>query len=144
MLYPVAGCRFFIAAAPASPWVEIDGVEAFGLLGSEWSVETADILGNCDADENPVEWAMKGVLRRPEIPLILGNDPTDPGQALIWAASRSRDAFPFRILFPDGTTERSWQALVIRIGEVFDTANSVIRLQADLKPVSEITRSEAP
>lgn len=153
MLYPVAGCRFFIADAPvpswagdsvpAAAWVEIDGVEAFGLLGSEWQVETADVMNGCGPDDGPGEIAVKGAERRPEIPLILGNDPTDPGQALIWEASRSRDAYPFRILFPDGTTWRSWYALVVRIGEVFDTANSVIRLQADLKPVSPIFR-EAP
>lgn len=149
MLYSVAGSRLFIAdqpvgswvepAAPASvAWLEIDGVEAFGLLGAEW-----DILPTGDMNTG-FEGATKGIQRRPEIPMILGNNPGDPGQALIWAASRSTESYPFRILFPDGVAARSWYALVIRIGEVFDSANSVIRLQADLKPTSAIFRSEAP
>lgn len=152
MLYPVGGSRFFIAdapvaswaepGAPAAAWVEIEGMEAFGLLGVEWAVVTADVMNGCGPDNGPGEFAAKSALRRPEIPMILGNDPTDPGQALLWAASRSRDSFPFRIVFPDGVTVRSWYALVIRIGEVFDTANSVIKLQADLKPTSAVFRED--
>lgn len=152
MLYPVAGSRFYIAdapisswadaAAPAPAWVEIGGIEAFGLLGVEWEVVTADVMNGCGPDSRPGELAVKGVERRPEIPMIFGNDPNDPGQVLLWAASRSQGSFPFRIVFPDGATARSWYALVIRIGEVFDTANSVIRLQADLKPTSTIFRED--
>lgn len=78
MLYPVAGCRFYIAPAPASPWVEIDGVEAFGLLGVEYEVETATGLADCDS--HPEEIAVKGQLRRPELPLVMGNNPADPGR----------------------------------------------------------------
>ena len=144
MLYPTAGSRLFIADVPLyggmpdDGWVEIGETEAIGMLGIEWDAETADVLGDCGGEA--IEIAVKGVERRPEMPIILGNDPTDPGQLLLWTAARSRDSFPFRLLFPDGVTQRSWFALVVRIGEVFDTANSVMKLQADLKPTSAIER----
>jgi hypothetical protein len=145
MLYPTAGSRLFIAdypvdqdgTIPAGGWVEIGETEAIGMLGSEWDVERADIANR---DNEVVEMAIKGVERRPEMPIILGNDPTDPGQLLLWTAARSRDSYPFRLVFPDGVTARSWFALVVRIGEVFDTANAVMKLQADLKPTSPIRR----
>lgn len=144
MLYSTAGSRLFISEhltddLPASRWIEIAGVEAIGLLGVEWDVETVDLM-DCDGgpDDPVVEEAYKTVMRRPEMPLVFGNDPTDPGQLILWRAAHSYESFPFRLVFPDGSTERTWSALVIRIGEVFDTANSVMRLQADLKPVSQL------
>lgn len=147
MLYPTAGSRLFIAdypvdqggTIPVSGWVEIGETEAIGMLGSEWDVEAADVVRDC-ASGDVMEFAAKGVERRPEMPIIMGNDPTDPGQLLLWKAARSRDSFPFRLVFPDGVTVRSWFALVIRIGEVFDAANSIMKLQADLKPTSATER----
>lgn len=138
MLYPTAGSRLFIADAWTPGWVEIGEVEAIGFLGSQWDVVTADIADGCDSDA--IEVAVKGVERRPEMPIIMGNDPTDPGQLLLWTAARSHDSYPFRLVFPDGVTARSWSALVVRIGEVFDAANTVLKLQADLKPTSVIER----
>lgn len=147
MLYSTAGSRLYVAdvpvqetgALPASGWVEIGETEAIGMLGVEWDVQTADVMDNIE--NGPREAAAKGTLRRPEMPLILGNDPTDPGQLLLWRAARSQDSFPFRLVFPDGATTREWFALVIRIGEAFDTANGVMRLQVDLKPTSNIFRN---
>lgn len=144
MLYPTAGSRLFIAdvplygGMPADGWVEIGETEAIGFLGVEWDAETADVADDCDSEA--IEIAAKGVERRPEMPIIMGNDPSDPGQLLLWTAARSRDSYPFRLILSDGVTARSWFALVMRIGEVFDTANSVMKLQADLKPTSAIER----
>lgn len=145
MLYPVAGSRLFIADAPAeepgpfpvSGLVEIGETEALGLLGVEW--ETVDVTHLRSTGQE----TMKGLMLRPEMQIVLGNDPLDAGQALLWAASRSRDSYPFRLVFPDGVTTRQWFALVIRLGEVFDAANAVMKLQVDLKPTSDIQRSEA-
>ena len=149
MLYSTAGSRLFIANAPAKEpgafpaagWVEIGETEAIGMLGVEWDVETADVITGAWPDGDLGEIAFKGAQRRPEMPLVMGNDPTDPGQLLLWTAARSRDSFPFRLVFPDGSTTREWFALVIRMGEVFDTANSVMKLQVDLKPTSDISRN---
>ena len=146
MLYPTAGSRLFIAdvspygGMSGGEWVEIGELEAIGFLGSQWDVETADVLSCDGSDDHAVELAFKGVERRPEMPIIMGNDPTDEGQLLLWTASRSRDSYPFRLILPDGVTTRSWSALVIRMGEVFDAANTVLKLQADLKPTSAIER----
>lgn len=148
MLYPTAGSRLYIADVPVfetgpfptTGWVEIGETEAIGMLGVEWDVETADVMTGT-ADGEPAEISIKGILRRPEMPLVLANDPADPGQLLLWTAARSRDSYPFRLVFPDGVQQRSWFALVVRMGEVFDTANSVMKLQADLKPTSSIMRN---
>jgi hypothetical protein len=146
MLYPTAGSRLFIAdvspygGMSGGEWVEIGELEAIGFLGSQWDVVTADVLTGCGHDDGPGEIALKGVERRPEMPIIMGNDPTDPGQLLLWTALHSQDSFPFRLVLPDGVTTRSWSALVIRMGDVFDAANTVLKLQADLKPTSAIER----
>ncbi|TJZ93848.1 hypothetical protein FA743_00810 [Paracoccus gahaiensis] len=147
MLFPVAGSRFFIADQPASSpsgpvsvpagaWVEIGETEAFGTLGGRYELHEAnhiDPLGDGYT-------AMKGVHSPDTMQIVMGLDPTDPGQLLLFNAYRSRDAFPFRLLFPDGVTDRQWFALVMSFGEVFDAANNVMRMQADLHPVTNITR----
>ncbi|MDQ7775541.1 MAG: hypothetical protein Q4615_06330 [Paracoccus aminovorans] len=144
MLYPTNGARLYIADAPAdevgaypgSGWVEIGETEALGLLGVEWEqIDTADVEANAVG-------VLKGVMIRQPMEILLGNDPTDAGQRLIWAASRSRQSYPFRLLFPGGSVTRRWFALVMSIGEVFDSANSVIKLQVALQPTSDILRSE--
>ena len=149
MLYSTAGSRLFTANAPAnqpgplptSGWVEIGEVEAIGMLGVEWDVESGNPIGEWDANGMPVEYSLKTGMRRTEMPLVMGNDPSDAGQLLLWTAVRSQASYPFRLLFPDGTTFRSWFALVIRIGEVFDTASSIMKLQVDIKPTSPISRN---
>lgn len=77
MLYPTSGSRLFIASAPvgasACDWVEIGETASIGFLGLEWDVQTADVMDHCGGD--PSEIYEKGVLRRPEIQLIMGNDP---------------------------------------------------------------------
>ncbi|MBB1498467.1 hypothetical protein [Paracoccus sp. MC1862] len=149
MLYSTSGSRLFIANAPveesgtfpASGWVQIGEIEALGMLGVEWDVDSGNPVGEWDSNGMPVEYSLKTGMRRPEMPLVMGNDPTDAGQLLLWTAARSQASYPFRLVFPDGTTTRAWFALVIRIGEVFDTANSVMKLQVDLKPTSDISRN---
>lgn len=93
-------------------------------------------------DQTLVEVSAKAIERRPETQIIMGNLPADPGQLLMWTAFRSPESYPFRLVLPDGVTSRAWFALVFRIAEVFDSANSVIRLQADLKPTGPIHRME--
>lgn len=145
MLYPTAGSRLFIADVPLyggmpdDAWMEIGETEAIGFLGSEWDAATADVVSDVPSDFGQ-ELTAKGIERRSIMPIIMANDPADPGQLALWRAARSHDSFPFRLVLPDGVTARTWSALVMRIGEVFDVANSVIKLQADLKPTSAIER----
>lgn len=148
MLFPVAGSRFFIANQPvespsgpvtvaAGAWVEIGETEAFGNLGGRYELVDTHFM-NGTPDEGYA--AMKGVHTPDTMQLVLGLDPTDPGQLLLFQAYRSSNAFPFRLLFPDGVTNRQWFALVMSFGEVFDAANNVMRMQADLHPVSNVQR----
>lgn len=148
MLYPTAGCRLFIADLPDTlpgdvapgAWVEIGETEALGMLGVEWDLQDVTAM-NCRGEAE--EAVMKALMRRPPMPIILGNDPEDAGQAILWAASRSLEAFPFRLVFPDGAISRRWSALIIALFEVFDSANNVMKLQADLRPVSTIEKEIA-
>lgn len=143
MLFPVAGTRFFIADNPTDPdlmapetafdWIEIGETEAFGTLGAEFELQDFHDIGGRYL-------AAKGSERPTVMQVVLGLDPSDPGQALLLAAYRHNAAFPFRMLFPDGLTERRWFALVVHLGEVFDAANNVMRMQAELHPVSQIQR----
>lgn len=146
MLYPTAGSRIYIADAPAeipgsvptSGWVEIGEAEALGILGVEWDIVDATNL------ESPggAEELMKGLVRRPPMQIIFGQDPGDAGQAILWQASRAREHYPFRLVFPGGGRWRVWFGLVVGLSEVFDTANSIMKLQADILPSSQTIRSE--
>lgn len=144
MLYPTAGSRLFVADAPADQagafpsggWVEIGETEALGVMGV--SSDLIDVTAIGDDGQKHV----KGLVRRTAMQVILGDDPADAGQAVLWAASRSRQVYPFRLSLSSGHV-REWFALVVGISEVFDSANNVMRLQVDLQPVGNIQRSEA-
>lgn len=146
MLYSTNGAKLYIADAPVqeggafpgSGWLEVGETEALGAVGAEWEqIETADLAQDTMG-------VLKGVMRRQPIEIVMGNDPTDPGQFLLWAASRSRLSYPFRLVFSSGGYTRRWFALVMSVSEVFDSANSIVKLQVALQPTSEILRSEAP
>ncbi|CAM3387809.1 hypothetical protein PANO111632_17240 [Paracoccus nototheniae] len=148
MLFPVAGSRLFIAdepvesprgpmMVPADAWVEIGETEALGTLGGRYELQEAHYM---DGSADGGYAAVKGVHSPNTMQIVLGLDYTDPGQILLSKAYRSRDAFPFRLLLPDGVTDRQWYALVLSIGEVFDAANNVMRMQADLHPAQSFQR----
>ena len=146
MLYPTAGIRLYIADSPvetpgtlpASGWVEIGETEALGMLGVE--SETIDVTSMGSAEG--VEEHIKGVMRRLPMQIVFGLDPEDAGQAILWQAARTRGHYPFRLVFPDGARWRAWFGLVVGISEVFDTANSIMKLQADILPGGPTLRSE--
>lgn len=150
MLHPVAGSRLFIAdapvdrggALPAGGWVEIGEVEAIGSLGAEWSTAETEYLESCDA-QSAIIISAKQSRRETPMQIVLGNDPTDPGQVILWRAVKLTDHYPFRLEFSDGVHSREWLALVISLTEVFDGANSVMKLQATIIPTQNIQRSEA-
>ncbi|WP_304620202.1 hypothetical protein [Paracoccus sediminilitoris] len=152
MLSPVAGSRLFIADAPqADPrggapsglsWVEIGQAEAFGVLGGSYELQDTSYMG-CN---EPGYMAAKGQRRPTTMQIIMGLDMEDPGQLILARAYAAPEAaYPFRLLFADGVNERRWMALVMRFEEVFDAANSVMRMQADLHPANMIIegRSDA-
>lgn len=143
MLYPTAGSRIYIADSPAAPgsvpggaWVEIGEPEAIGSVGGQWSLhDQTDV-------EDELTQNMKGILSPGVVQLVFGLDPADPGQVLLRTAFRDTEDYPFRIVLPGGTISRQWRALVVGLSEVFDSANAIIKLQADLQMTSEPWRSE--
>lgn len=146
MLYPVTGCRTYISLVPLSDtwgasdtppttgWTEIGEVEALGTLGFEWSLDETEDHYIGDGGGRAV--FMKRTRRDLPMQIMLGNDPSDPGQQQLWQAAKAINAYCFRLVFPDGVTRREWFAYVMSISEVFDAANSVMRLQVDLQPVT--------
>jgi hypothetical protein len=143
MLYPTAGSRIYIADSPAAPgsvsggaWVEIGEAEAIGAVGGQWTQHDTTHV------ESDLAETMKGIHTPGVVQIVFGLDPTDAGQVLLRAAFKSRDDFAFRVLLPDGTTSRQWRALVVSLAEVFDSANAIIKLQADLQMTTEPWRSE--
>lgn len=144
MLYATNGARLYIADASAnqagaSVWVEVGETEALGILGGAWEMKESAFFGCSDDIEIAFE---KAAFRRGAMQIVFGDDPTDPGQAMLWKACRSLDSFPFRLTFPDAASVREWTALVVGMSEVFDTANSIIKTQVTLQPTSEIIGSE--
>ncbi|MDB6179550.1 hypothetical protein PAF17_18935 [Paracoccus sp. Z330] len=152
MLYPTSGSRLFIAdaptgrdgAIPASGWVEIGETEALGLLGIEWLTDEAEIAEDIDPTAALVNWTAKRARRAKPMQVVMGNDPTDPGQIILTQAAQSMDHYPFRIDFPNGGPSRQWLAQVVSLADAFDAANGVVRLQAELLPSTStgIQRSE--
>lgn len=140
MLYPTAGCKLYIGASPgrwpggdaasSAGWVEIGETEAIGTLGVEWEMAEASFV----LDSHAVIGTAKSPRRAMPMQIVMGNDPEDAGQQILWRAAHGVDAYPFLLVLPNHAGSRRWIAEVTAISEVFDTANSVTRLQADLMP----------
>lgn len=143
MLYPTAGSRIFIADDPSAPgsvpggaWVEIGEPEAIGSVGGQWTQHDMTHV------ESEMAETMKGIFSPGVVQIVFGLDPADAGQVLLRTAFRAEGDFAFRILLPGGTISRQWRALVVAMSEAFDSANAIIKLQADLQMTSETWRSE--
>jgi len=152
MLLSVGGARIFIGDdvgdAMSSPaevsgaghdWQEITAAESLGFLGISW--ETHSFTPD-DADPQ-FTVSVKTNMAGQAMQLILALDPEDPGQTRLSEALHSRSDYAFRLDFPDGINRRLWRASVISFSEVFDEANSVMKIQADLQINSPITRETA-
>jgi hypothetical protein len=153
MLYTTSGSRIFIADSstsefqpgssglPVSGWIEVGELEALGLMGGTWELDEFDAGDHlAPANEDREIVSFKKSRRKLPIDLILGLDPFDAGQLLLWKAYGEPDSFAFRMLFPDGVTERKWWGLVTAISEVFDAANNVMRLQVSILPSGAVVR----
>jgi hypothetical protein len=159
MLMAVGGCRIFIGGShpegwslrltvsslKSEVWQQMNEVEGIGTLGIDWdTINTADITTR-DELGNPMSRIAKTRVRGRLMQIVLANQPDDPGQQRLWAAARSAHDFAFRLDFPveasgDTAVQRLWLASVTSLGEVFDTANNVMKLQADLQLQSPILK----
>lgn len=144
VLFPTNGSRFYVSASHAEPgsvppraWSEIGEVESVGAVGGQWPVEQVDYL---DAEYSA--YLKSGNLGLGQVQFILGCDPDDEGQSMLWQAYRDKfEDFAFRAVFPDGQTSREWRAIVFGISEVWDAVNRVIMLQADTQLTVPVWRS---
>ena len=80
--------------------------------------------------------------------VVCGLDPSDPGQIALIAAERVKGDYAFRVVLADapvgGTpSERLFVAQVGSASEQYDTANSVMKLNASLWINSNIVKIAA-
>lgn len=143
MLFPVSGTKIFIGTAETAAegdWLEIGETEAIGTLGVQWQTQEITIY---DEDEIGTVEIDKTARSAAAMQIVMAADSSDPGQIRLWEAVASIWGYRFRLLLPSGEA-RSFSAIVTSLVEVFDSANSAIRLQADLQPdVASYHRSEA-
>lgn len=142
MLLPTAGGRLYISALPVLSWTEVAHVEALGTVGIEWDTENAN--GFASNELGQTVRVFKTTLRPSVMQIVMGIEASDPGQLLVWQAVRSYDEYAFRLTFPGVAAARNWRGLVTAFREIFDTANSVIRLQADVHVASYDREATAP
>uniref|UniRef100_A4WS97 Phage tail protein n=1 Tax=Cereibacter sphaeroides (strain ATCC 17025 / ATH 2.4.3) TaxID=349102 RepID=A4WS97_CERS5 len=153
MLYPVAGSKVFIGGAQegrgfegataarfaSETWTEIEEVEFLGGLGTSWRIADLEPPMNLQQVRYVKEFMIGGIVQ-----LVMGNVPVGAGQQRLWSAMRSEENFAFRLVFPPppaGAQQiRYWVALVGALEEVFDVANSVMKLQVTLHLNSQVVQ----
>ena len=158
MIFTTAGARLYIGpalaakssdfersdfpAAGSADWVEIDETESLGSAG-DTSTEVA-----FDGINSARTRRLKGTRNAGTMEIVCGLDPNDPGQQAVIAAERVKFDFAFRLVLddaePGGTpSERLFVAQVGSVAEAFDTANTVMKLNATLWINSNIVKINA-
>ncbi len=153
MLYSTAGSRLYIGQPRAGrlfpdlsgndltgeSWQEIGELELLGPLGGEWNIIERDPLVG-----QRFGGFMKGGIIARKVQIVMGADADDPGQQQLVSALGDERGFAFRLILPGAGPaagrSRFWIALVGSVDEVFDQANSVIKLQAVLYLNSPVVR----
>ncbi|WP_297775619.1 hypothetical protein [uncultured Roseovarius sp.] len=127
-------------------WTEITSLESLGTLGDQANEVTFDSLG-----ENRTK-RLKGTRNAAPMEVVAGTDYADAGQQALIAAEKTAHDYAFKVEFndaPEGGTpsERYFIAKVGSASEAYDTANSVMKLNASLWVNSNTVRvnaAEAP
>lgn len=128
-------------------WTEIKCLENLGTVGDTANEITFDGI-NCGGDSGRT-MRFKGTRNAGTMELIFGLDYSNAGQAALLAAeANDNENFAFRIVLndaPEGGTpsERLFAAVVGGAQEAYDSANSVVKLQASLWVNSNIVRINA-
>lgn len=154
-IYATAGAKLYIGGIIASvegdladtdfasqTWVEIKPMEGLGSLGDAADPITFDAIGLSRRQK------IKGVRDAGTMELVAGIDYANPGQVALLAAEKTDENYAFRLVFDDapasGTpSERIFAAIVGSASEAFDTANSVMKLNASLWVNSNVVRVAA-
>ena len=156
-VYATNGARIYIGGALATKstdfveadfagqsalWVEIGETENLGTVGDTASEITFDGINSQRTRR------LKGTRNAGSMDLVMGIDYNDEGQQALIAAEKTPQDYAFRIVLNDapagGTpSERMFVAKVGSVAEAYDTANSVMKLNASLWVNSNVVKIDA-
>lgn len=129
-------------AGQSAAWVEIGETENLGSVG--------DTSSEIAFDSIPAQRTrrLKGTRNAGSMDLVMGIDYEDPGQQALIAAEQTPHDYAFRIVLNDapagGTpSERMFVAKVASVAEAYDTANSIMKLNASLWVNSNVVKIDA-
>lgn len=129
-------------AGQSAAWKEIGETENLGTVGDTASEITFDGINSQRTRR------LKGTRNAGSMDLVMGIDYDDEGQQALIAAEKTSHDYAFRIVLNDapagGTpSERLFVAKVGSVAEAFDTANSVMKLNASLWVNSNVVKIDA-
>ena len=129
-------------AGQSAAWKEIGETENLGTVGDTASEITFDGINSQRTRR------LKGTRNAGSMDLVMGIDYDDEGQKALIAAEKTPHDYAFRIVLNDapagGTpSERLFVAKVGSVAEAFDTANSVMKLNASLWVNSNVVKIDA-
>ncbi|GGO55225.1 hypothetical protein SAMN05444398_103280 [Roseovarius pacificus] len=133
---------FVLTDFDSATWVEIKDLDSLGSLGDSANEITQDLIG-----ENRTK-RLKGTRNAPPMEVIAAINYEDTGQQALVAAEKTKDDYAFKLVFDDapsgGTpSERYFIAKVASANEAYDTANTVMKLNASLWVNSNVVRVDA-
>ncbi|MFN4102124.1 MAG: hypothetical protein ACK4GT_20370 [Pararhodobacter sp.] len=139
---PAKSSDFVLADFDTQTWVEIDETEGLGSAGDTSAEVTFDGINSARTRR------LKGTRSGGTMEIVCGLDMADPGQIALIAAERTKHDYAFRVVLADapagGTpSERMFVAQVGSAAEQYDTANSVMKLNASLWVNSNIVKVAA-
>lgn len=129
-------------ASQSASWVEIGETENFGSVGDTSAEITFDGISANRTRR------LKGTRNAGTMEVVCGIDYDDPGQIAVHAAEKQIHDYAFRMVLndaPQGGTpsERLFGAKVASVAEAFDSANSVMKLNATLWVNSNVVKVNA-
>jgi hypothetical protein len=156
-VYATNGARIYIGGAldtksdpfvqadfsgQSAEWVEIGETENLGSVGDTSSEITFDGINTQRTRR------LKGTRNAGSMDLVMGIDYEDAGQKALIAAEKTPQDYAFRIVLNDapagGTpSERMFVAKVASVAEAYDSANSVMKLNASLWVNSNVVKIDA-
>lgn len=157
-LYATAGAKLYIGgpindvdddlteasfSSQTSLWKEIKELDALGTLGDTSQAVTASIINRGR------DYLGKGTRSAGTMEVVANIVTDDPGQLAAIAAERTPYDYAFRLVLPDtpsggGTpSQRLFAAKVMSAAEVFDQANSLMKMNLSLGVNSNVVRVDA-
>lgn len=131
-----------LSSFSAQAWTEIHELEALGSLG-----DTSEEITFASVSSSR-QRRLKGVRNAGTMEVVCGIDYADAGQLALIDAEKSRYDYAFKLVLndasPTGTpSERYFVAAVGSASEAYDSANSVMKLNASLWVNSNVVKVNA-